>query len=350
MKDRTIYDISPSQPEVSVIVPVYNVESYIEECALSLFNQTLESIEYIFIDDASTDSSLKKLNKIIDSFPERKNQIKIIRHKENKGISFTRQEGVGIATGKWIIHCDADDILDYEMYQKLLDFSKIHDADLVFCSYKIFNSSKKYTNHLQGEGKIEVKEYLSKITGTSKQTLHGALWNKLIKAHLAKKIEFIKNISYCEDVLYLINLINNNPNLKIYSIPEFLYTYRMRKNSLIEIRGKQRQQDLEILITNLELTINKIIITDSFIYSLIIQFLYRYLETEPDLKYFSIKYKKYKNYIGINKRLNKFEQLHLVTALNELFILSKAIGYLNKKGRKLIKTLKYFVNFKSIFN
>ena len=87
-------------PKVSVIVPVYGVEKYIERCARSLFEQTLDDIEYIFVDDCSPDRSIEILNQVIGEYPGRKDQVQIIHHASNQGLALARQTGLKAATGE----------------------------------------------------------------------------------------------------------------------------------------------------------------------------------------------------------------------------------------------------------
>ena len=96
-------------PKISVIITIYNSENYITPCVNSLFNQTLEEIEYIFINDATQDNSIEKLHCIIGDFPNRKPSVKIINLNKNKGVSNARRIGLENATGEYIIHCDSDD-------------------------------------------------------------------------------------------------------------------------------------------------------------------------------------------------------------------------------------------------
>ncbi|MBP5211144.1 MAG: glycosyltransferase family 2 protein [Bacteroidales bacterium] len=101
---------------VSVIVLVYNVRDYIAQCARSLFGQTLEDIEYIFVDDCSGDESIEILEKILEEeFPERKGSVKILRNDRNRGQAWCRRLAVENAAGEYIIHCDSDDWPEIDM-------------------------------------------------------------------------------------------------------------------------------------------------------------------------------------------------------------------------------------------
>lgn len=120
-------------PKVSVIIPVYNVEKYIEKCARSLFEQTLDDIEYIYINDCSSDNSMRILKEIISEYPDRLSQVTIINHDKNTGQSGARRDGMRIAKGDYIIHCDADDWVDREMYEEMYNAAIASNADTVVC-------------------------------------------------------------------------------------------------------------------------------------------------------------------------------------------------------------------------
>ena len=121
-------------PKVSVLVAFYNVEKYFERCLDSLFNQSLKEIEFIFIDDGSTDKSFNILTEKLKEYPERKTLAKIIRHETNQGITKTRSEGLNLATGKYFTICDGDDWVDHDMYETLFNLGENENADLVGCN------------------------------------------------------------------------------------------------------------------------------------------------------------------------------------------------------------------------
>jgi glycosyltransferase involved in cell wall biosynthesis len=134
-------------PKISVVIPIYGVEKYIERCARSLFEQTLDDIEYIFVDDCTKDLSISILESVIDDYPDRKKQITILHHEENKGLPQARKTGIMEARGEYIAHCDSDDWVEKEMYERLYIKAKDDDADIVFCDYyKTDGVNKKYIN------------------------------------------------------------------------------------------------------------------------------------------------------------------------------------------------------------
>lgn len=126
-------------PRVSVIVPVYRVEKYIERCAISLFEQTMDGIEYIFVDDCTPDKSIDILKLTIEKyelrFAEGKNTVRIVRMPTNSGLPAVRRHGIQLATGDYIIHCDSDDWVDTDMFRLLYEKAASENADVVFCDF-----------------------------------------------------------------------------------------------------------------------------------------------------------------------------------------------------------------------
>ena len=127
--------MNPPTLPISVIIPLYNVEAYIERCARSLMEQTLESIEYIFVDDCSTDDSVKVLRKVLEEYPSRKACVKLIEKKKNEGVALARKSGLDLASGEYVIHCDSDDWVDKDMYRILYEEAKRSLADCMLCDY-----------------------------------------------------------------------------------------------------------------------------------------------------------------------------------------------------------------------
>ena len=122
-------------PKVSVIIPVYGVEQYIERCAKSLFEQTLDDIEFLFIDDCTPDSSILILNRVLQDYPHRIPSVRIIRMEKNSGQAAVRSRGMYLSTGDYIIHCDSDDWIDKTMYEQMYSVAVSKKCDCVICGY-----------------------------------------------------------------------------------------------------------------------------------------------------------------------------------------------------------------------
>lgn len=126
---------------VSICVPVYKVEEYIERCSRSLFEQTYENIEFVFIDDCSPDNSIAILQQIVELYPKRKNQIRIIRHETNSGLGIARNTAVREAKGDFILHVDSDDYISTDAVERLVAKQKETNADIVKYPKKILYKS-----------------------------------------------------------------------------------------------------------------------------------------------------------------------------------------------------------------
>lgn len=117
---------------ISVCVPVFNVEKYIERCARSAFEQTMKTgVEFIFVDDCSPDRSIEILKQVLDDYPERKQNTHIIYHKENKGLAWARKTAIINAKGEFITHLDSDDYIPKDALQSMYDKAKETNADIV---------------------------------------------------------------------------------------------------------------------------------------------------------------------------------------------------------------------------
>lgn len=220
---------------ISVIVPVYNVEQYLEKCVNSIINQTYKNLEIILVDDGATDSS----GNMCDELARSDNRIKVY-HKENGGLSDARNYGVERATGDYIGFVDSDDYIDSEMYEKLYEAIKKENVDVAECSLKVIYPGKielftdeKYYKVL---GKTEyLEEYL-----TIKK-IFGSVWTKLIKSDVAKKLVFPKGKLY-EDTYYAYDLIEKVDRYVIMNNP--YYNYLMRENSITNAKFNPRILDL----------------------------------------------------------------------------------------------------------
>lgn len=160
MKETNIH-----YPLVSVIVPIYNVSEYIEECATAIFQQSYSNIEYIFVNDCSPDDSIDKLEKIIELYPERKKNITILHHKMNMGLAQARNTGIDASHGEYLIHIDSDDAITPNAIKDLVEEGKKTDADLVICNFKYLYSdgvSKIVVDNLPSNKEEYVKSLLTR--------------------------------------------------------------------------------------------------------------------------------------------------------------------------------------------
>lgn len=173
-------------PHVTVIVPVYNVSEYIEKCARSIFEQTLNNLEIIFVDDCSSDNSVKIIQETLKKYPVRIPLTRIIRMQSNGGLAAARGQGIVEATGDFIIHCDGDDWVDTNLYESMYNKAIEAGADIVVCNY-VEEFLNKQSLHEFNFALKSPKELLKKWYSN---TTHMSCCNKLIK----KSIYYNNNI------------------------------------------------------------------------------------------------------------------------------------------------------------
>ena len=197
-------------PKVSIIIPVYNVEKYIERCVRSLFTQTLQDLEFIFIDDCTQDKSIEIISKLLQEFPERENQVVIHKMDENSGQAAVREWGMRHAHGDYVIHCDSDDWVDPNMYHIMYTKAIEEKAEIVICDYYISNS---ITNR-----RISINQ-------DSKLMPQGPLWNKLVKRSLYSDFDFVYPSSNKAEDGAMVTQFVINANKLVYVHTPFYYYF-----------------------------------------------------------------------------------------------------------------------------
>ena len=204
--------------KISVIIPIFNSELYLERCLSSLFKQNFDNIQYVFIDDASTDNSLEVLSKFIRQYESKKEDCVVISQKQNRGISFCRQLGIKVSSGEYIAFCDSDDYIEPEAFEILYKKAVQNDADLVAFGYYVENGE---------ESKTIFKSY-----GTSAEILKDiyskseiALWDKLFKRALLidNDILPILGLDYYEDCYMTVKAIYYAKNIVTLKLPFYHY-------------------------------------------------------------------------------------------------------------------------------
>lgn len=215
-------------PKISIIIPVYNGEEYIERCLDSISKQSYENIEIIIINDGSTDNT----QLICDGYLEKECRARVVS-KENEGVSVARNAGLDLAVGDYIYFADADDYVLQDGIKNLVNKVDETAADLIVAEYYVadrFNESKVsplVTNDRDGF-------LCSILTGRN----HSALWNKLFKRKLFDKVRFIENICYMEDRVLIVDiLIFCQPKISFLDFP--VYVYWQDENSITGSKDKR---------------------------------------------------------------------------------------------------------------
>ena len=214
--------------EISIIVPVYNVEKYLENCIESILNQTFKDFELILVDDGSTDNS----GKICDIYEKKDSRIKVI-HKNNGGLSSARNAGIDIAGSKYIGFVDSDDSIHPKMYEILYDLQQIYDVDISMCSFKKIYENidvrNKYVEKLQITEMDNIKAINNLYNSDIRLDLIVA-WNKLYKKELFNNIRFELGRLH-EDEFIIHKILYKSKRL--VHINRELYYYLQREGSIM---------------------------------------------------------------------------------------------------------------------
>lgn len=213
-------------PAISVIVPMYNCASYIERCAKSLLSQTLQDVEYLFVDDCSVDNSINILNNVVNKFySHRKKHIRMLSTSQNSGQAIVRKLGIDSATGDYIIHCDSDDWFETNALSIMYEAAIENHADIVICDHnEVGKITRRVKNCYDINKSVLIRDLLeSKISC--------AVWNKLVARRLFSN-GFNYPIANNGEDLILVTQCIYKANTICY-IDEPLYNYNIQSTTSI---------------------------------------------------------------------------------------------------------------------
>lgn len=296
---------------ISIIVPIYNVQNYLYECLESLVKQDLENIEIILINDGSTDNS----RVIAEQFQKQYKNIKLL-NKNNEGLAPTRNYGISLASGKYIMFIDSDDMLNKNVLKDIYNSINKNDYDILIFNGKSFTDNKisndKYFNINQEVNSLTNNDKIKKII-----SLHSACF-KLYSMKFIKEnnIMFYNENLYGEDVYFWIKCLNKIEAERVGYIDKEVYLRRYREGSIMTSNHKKNYLDRIKKVDELfKLANNKII--ENYIFNYIFNIWSKAIEVNKELgkDYFDILQnkeiyiileKKYKFRINIYKTKNRY--------------------------------------------
>ena len=225
-------------PKVSVIVPIYNVEKYLDRCMQSLLNQTLKEIEIILVDDGSPDNCPQ----LCDAYAKKDLRIKVI-HKQNAGLGFARNSGIDRANGEFIAFVDSDDYIETTMYENLYNEAIQSNSDAVFCGFKtetkkdIWEDSKEIEVRTEWNGNNVYEFMLDMVASAPYQKKERkysmSVWHSIYKSSVIKN----NNITFhsereilSEDIPFQIDFLKRAK--KVVYLPIIGYYYCLNNTSL----------------------------------------------------------------------------------------------------------------------
>ena len=232
-------------PQVSVLIPIWNVEKYIERCLRSVFEQTVaDQAEFILVNDCSPDNSMKIAETVINDYPHLKNQIKVINHETNRGSAAARDTLLKNAAGKYFIFVDSDDWVEPNYLEELLNAAEREDADVVGCNLIMEwgNRSLIIKAPLLSGGKECVRKLLV-------GEIQGWLPVKLMKKEVIDSNPgdwWVEGLDLTEDLLFCVQFFYYAH--KIVYIDKELYHYRQDNNSSLSLQNNLSEEKCNQLI------------------------------------------------------------------------------------------------------
>lgn len=208
--------------KVSILVPIYRVEDYIKRCLISLFEQTYEDIEYVFVDDKGNDNSLNILDEVLESYPHRKPFVKVIDHVFNRGLAAARNTALVNAEGEFIIHVDSDDYVEPNMVEECVARQLQFDSDIVLFGFRHVYSTYGYPEYHGGFS--SVAEYVKKlILRETPVCIWGAMYRKSL--YQTNDITAIEGLNMGEDYVTKPRLAYCAKTISTIDLPLYNYVH-----------------------------------------------------------------------------------------------------------------------------
>lgn len=214
-----------NEPLVSVIVPIYKVEKYLDKCIETIVNQTYKNLEIILVDDGSPDNCPK----MCDKWAEKDNRIVVI-HKKNDGVCSARNMGLDKSKGEWISFVDADDYIEPTYIEDMQKKAIETDSKYICCGYnKVYTNNQESINNNNTIKEIEAKDFIISLLNV--QNSYGFVHMKLIKKEVLEKIRFDEKLLVGEDALFNAQITKEIDKVVIYN--KALYNYRVNLDSVV---------------------------------------------------------------------------------------------------------------------
>lgn len=215
---------------VSIIVPVYNAEKVLKRCVDSILKQDYQNIEVILVDDGSKDTSLE----IMNEYARQDERVKAV-HKENGGVSSTRNKGLDMASGKYIQFIDADDWLPFDSTKQLVRTMEDNDVDMAIGDfYRVVNEQASLKGSIKNGGIITRNEYADKMLLTPADFYYGVIWNKLYRRDIIEQhhLRMDEEISFSEDMIFNLEYLLYVEKIGVLKAP--VYYYFLTEGSLVQ--------------------------------------------------------------------------------------------------------------------
>ena len=219
---------------VSIIVPVYNIERYIQKCVDSILAQSYQSFELILVNDGSTDYS----GKICDAYEAIDSRIKVV-HKPNGGLTSARNAGLSVARGEWIMHVDGDDWINHDMLKEMLYVAEKTSADVIIGNLRFVYEENNYWDYKMNDWSEDKKDSLNKYISGGWTCVCGSMAKKYL--YDKYNLRSPEGISYCEDFHLAVRLCYYSD--KVVHINKSYYNYRQQPLSIVHNLNRKTEAD-----------------------------------------------------------------------------------------------------------
>lgn len=213
---------------VSIIVPVYGVERYIERCSRSLFEQTYQNLEFVFVDDCSPDRSIEVLKKVVEAYPERKDFVRIVKHERNRGAAASRNTGLTHSKGDFVFYVDSDDWIELDAVELLVNVQLLCDSDIVYGKYLIYEN--EHPRLLKANNYSDKKGFVLQMMQRT--------WDHFLAGRLIRRSLFVTNNLFCKEGLnvaedrYIMTMLAYYAH-RFDSVEQVVYNYERRNTEAV---------------------------------------------------------------------------------------------------------------------
>lgn len=241
---------------VSIVIPVYKTEQFIERCLKSICEQTLENFQIIIVDDCSPDNAIQKVEQILDLYPNRLAQMKIIRLEENVGLASARKIAFKYIEGKYVTCLDSDDYIELNALEFMLNKIEETQADVVVCDYYVTYPDKELIVYQKTSTNTYMKQLLE-------NQLHSSYCNKMYKKELLNKTEILDGVNMCEDFLFAIQVGIYAKKIEYLNKP-FLHYVQYNSNAYTQNYTEKSIKDIISIVNFSEQLLKKAEMFDQY--------------------------------------------------------------------------------------
>jgi len=300
--------------DVSIIIPVYNVSSFIEKCIKSVVDQSFRDFECIIVNDGTKDNSIELIEEIIKVDKRFK-----VYHQKNQGQGMARNLGLKHAKGKYICFIDADDYVESNYLEEMYRAIEKQKADIVCCGFNIITKDKVKPHLVSLQASSKIESILHLLNGND----WGSLFNRMFKSDLVKDLNFNKGIG--QDKPFIFELFVKNPISKVIYIEQCLYNYIRRNQSATNSMSKEK---IDNLIENMIVNPHNLVLQSNYYGNckgaldqyIVMSYLYIISNISKNSKQFVLEAKYFKNKFGEVYDLKLWTSIRLVVHSQFSFI------------------------------